>query len=312
MGHIKKVALDINDQMHMKERRLKVAAWEKRISRDGQYEHFTLVTPTRVHVREGVLAKKYNSNKHLSAYKDYYFILFNDCLIYTSVPSSPTSRVSLHTVFELWSCNLTIADAPADSTRKFGFEIITNVKSFKVCAADQKEKDEWLSDLKKCVIETAQNMNSLDLTGAKEAAAAQAAAAKAQAEREALAAVASAAPQPQGGAGPPPSPTGHSILHSAPPSPSAGGGGGGGGSAPNTPKPPAGTIQSNRPAPAPPGGLVPKPPGGPPPPGTLVVGAPPPSAKPHATVTKAASAAQLNTTATDAAPPVPVRPKKKG
>ncbi len=147
-------------------------------------------------------------------------------------------------VLDFATCGLTIVDASPDSTRKFGFELQTNVKSFKVCAASQKEKDDWLSALKQNAKQTTKNVASLMLPDA---------------TIPVLSTIPTPPLTPTPPTAPPPLVTSTSSS-SAPPSPAHT-------TTTLTPQPPAGPRRA----------LTPKPPPGGPPPGSVPVPVKPPA-----------------------------------
>lgn len=93
-----------------------------------------LFSPGRTFIRQG------NLNKYCrKTVKRYRFHLFSDLLTYSSEFSS--GQLSLHRKIDLHKC--IIADIPSDRF-PFGFQIISNQKSFVVCAENTIEKFDWI------------------------------------------------------------------------------------------------------------------------------------------------------------------------
>jgi len=84
---VTRVTTAINSQLLEKERQNRVWEVQTRIERDDRY--VDLMAPGRHIVREGVLKKRYsNSSFQLSKDTEYYFILFNDLLLYAAEKGS--------------------------------------------------------------------------------------------------------------------------------------------------------------------------------------------------------------------------------
>ena len=80
-----KVATEINESIRDKEARDRVVT----CSRHVEGLPYDLVTPARRHIKDSALIKRYNNAKFkLATSKKYWFFLFNDILMYTTVPNA--------------------------------------------------------------------------------------------------------------------------------------------------------------------------------------------------------------------------------
>lgn len=166
MTQVKRVADDINLSFRRREQREKVAQIAARISKDasGLLAREQLVTSSRYYVYEGPLFKRYSKNsKHLSKYEKYYFYLFNDILMYCSMPSNvEKGKLKVHNVLKLSSMTVH-SDGEPDDKRRWAWEMHTDTKSFTVAAESQTEMAKWLELLRHYITQTKRNLGSLDL-----------------------------------------------------------------------------------------------------------------------------------------------------
>ena len=137
---------------------------------------FPLAQPHRYFLLDGVLNKKFarSGMLKLQTWKRYWFILFNDCLLYTTVPAERSSSVKVkHVLFLDMMRVRTVDDAgaaaggrsssggdisgagsggaaaskPAAAEGKWAFEVASSVKCL-VCSCDsEEERDRWVCGL---------------------------------------------------------------------------------------------------------------------------------------------------------------------
>lgn len=165
-AQVKKVADDINTSFRRREQREKVAQIASRITKDGSglLARDELVASYRYYVFEGPLYKRYSKDsKRLSKYEKYYFYLFNDILMYCSMPSNvEKGKLKVHNVLRLSSMTVH-SDGEPDNKRRWAWEMHSDTKSFTVAAETQEEMAKWLELLRHYITQTKRNLGSLDL-----------------------------------------------------------------------------------------------------------------------------------------------------
>ena len=138
------VANEINDGLHKKEARLRV------VEVQAHLEGCTipLVTPTRYHVLDGPLSKKYNNvGFKMNLFKMYHFFLFNDMMMYTTLPNAK-GDCRLKYILPLIDMQvINIQDGALTKDVKYAFELRGSVKSFVVHAVSEAEKQDWVAKL---------------------------------------------------------------------------------------------------------------------------------------------------------------------
>jgi len=159
------VAVEINDGLHKKEARLRVVEVQAHLEGCS----IPLVTPTRYHVLDGPLNKKYNNTGFkMASFKKYWFFLFNDMMMYTTVPNAK-GDCRLKYILPLMDMSVVnIADGILGKDLKYAFELKGSVKTFVVHAFSEDEKQEWLSKLEQAIdnIKTKRARIPFQLTGA--------------------------------------------------------------------------------------------------------------------------------------------------
>jgi len=135
-----KVADDINQGVHIHEAQLRVLDIQNHLTGDHKLE---LVTPTRYYVRNGPLKKFYNKKKIATTGKKYYFFLFNDVLLYTTVPDSNGFCKPKHL---LPLINMELHDLPNAELANC-FEMRGSTKNILVQAATSHDKGVWMTTI---------------------------------------------------------------------------------------------------------------------------------------------------------------------
>lgn len=142
LQYIENIVNDIKTSFDEKESRLRVIEIQAHIEYNPP-----LVIPSRRYVRDGMLSKKYSEPefRFLGQFKKHWFFLFNDIIIYTSMPNSK-GYCKLKRALPL--TNMTINDIPKPSdTGLVGFELVNTVKTISVFAVSQEEKNSWVKSL---------------------------------------------------------------------------------------------------------------------------------------------------------------------
>jgi len=151
------IANDINESFRRKEARLRVIEVQEHLE-GGK----NLVTPTRYHLKDGCLRKMNKSALSLSTFKKCWFFLFNDLLIWTTIPNSK-GNCKLKYMLELM--DMTVKDV-ADNIAKnkeyvHMFEIQTKAKSFRVGCSAENDKKEWMDLLNEHIVNVHKNAATL-------------------------------------------------------------------------------------------------------------------------------------------------------
>eukprot|EP00457_Paulinella_chromatophora_P003890 gb/GEZN01003898.1/.p1 GENE.gb/GEZN01003898.1/~~gb/GEZN01003898.1/.p1 ORF type:complete len:600 (-),score=59.67 gb/GEZN01003898.1/:237-2036(-) len=119
-----------------------------------------IVTPHRTHVLDGPLEKQFNNKSmHLFAWKKYWFFLFNDLLMYTTVPSA---KGKCKVKYQLPLVNMEVKEADA-GRKRFGFEIKSSVKSFFLAASSPQEREKWIQSMSDHIVMTQKKRATLKI-----------------------------------------------------------------------------------------------------------------------------------------------------
>lgn len=161
MSALSALASAINSSLHMHSSYQRVGVLASRILDPP----FPLAQSHRYYICDGILTKKFahNSIMKLQQWKRYWFILFNDCLLYTTVAADRTSTVKVKHVLFLDMMRVRAVDdagtakgSSSDSKSGGGegrwvFEVKSSVKCV-VCSCDtEEERDRWVSNLKEAI-----------------------------------------------------------------------------------------------------------------------------------------------------------------
>jgi hypothetical protein len=107
-----------------------------------------LQAPNRVLIGEGVLMKMCRKKA-----KPRQFFLFNDILVYGTILLSKR-RYSFQHIIPLEQIKVTDieeCDDDSDSDAKYGFVIKSRHKSFVVYTVNEKERNDWVTHISRCV-----------------------------------------------------------------------------------------------------------------------------------------------------------------
>eukprot|EP01083_Nonionella_stella_P160513 524873_1 len=155
---ISRVNKQINIRMKEYETRQRVYEIEERIINLNNYR---LVQPSRMFLKQGYLTK-------VARKKDtrYLFILFNDLLIYCSASKTimHSDKLILHQAIDITDAYFRIEKA--DKHNHNTFEIHSIEKSFLCYAGDNKEREEWIDAIQKCMDEIRTRMDSMSPSSA--------------------------------------------------------------------------------------------------------------------------------------------------
>ena len=120
-----------------------------------QLQNIQFVAAHRSFIRKGPLMKVCRKSVKLR-----WFFLFNDVLVYAA---NIGQNFNLHQF--LPTSSLDISDVPDSTTHQFAFHISNPKKSFKVFAASQEEKVQWLLDLITAIGEEKQKKETFRKSG---------------------------------------------------------------------------------------------------------------------------------------------------
>jgi len=124
---------------------------EKKFEKDKRYHSdlVALATPNRVLLKDGPLSKKFGKlSRQISAWKEYYFFLFNDIIVYTE--KNVLGTYKLKHVVPLRDMKITRGSLPTGEDTLIDIEA-KNGKSFPVNATNQENRDEWFSAINKAI-----------------------------------------------------------------------------------------------------------------------------------------------------------------
>jgi len=156
---IQKMAKDINESLRFQDGTRKVQAIQDKFERDKRF--MDLVSPTRVLVKDGVLAKKFGKmSRHLTSWQEYHFFLFNDILVYAAKTLLGTYKLK-HVVPVM---NMEVKPVRNDKSEPLNLEIKSRGgKSFTVAAGSGDERDVWYEAFKQAI--KLSNPNEVDDIG---------------------------------------------------------------------------------------------------------------------------------------------------
>lgn len=139
VNDIGQVADQINESFRLKEARERVLEVQEHLLDCD----ITLVAPNRYHIKDGPLLKKFNkTSMRLNKFKRYWFFLFNDMLMYTTVP---TAKGYMKVKYTLPLEDMDIASVDDRTKEMYGVQLSSeSVKSFLVLCETQEEKEEWM------------------------------------------------------------------------------------------------------------------------------------------------------------------------
>eukprot|EP00475_Leptophrys_vorax_P037305 TRINITY_DN6411_c0_g2_i1.p1 TRINITY_DN6411_c0_g2~~TRINITY_DN6411_c0_g2_i1.p1 ORF type:complete len:660 (+),score=172.52 TRINITY_DN6411_c0_g2_i1:102-1982(+) len=141
---VEEIAAQIESMMEMSEAREKVVQIQEKVFKN----RVALVSPRRYCIRIAVLAKLHESKSGSSSHKKYLFILFNDLLIYSTVPDKARSA-QLRAEIPLE--DVALENMPDEDNLANAFRIVGPKRSITLFANNPKEKDDWLGDIRSCV-----------------------------------------------------------------------------------------------------------------------------------------------------------------
>lgn len=155
---VTKVTMEINDRLKAEAMQMMVLDIQNRLCKNDRYTD--LVTPTRYLVKEGRITKRYNNR--MSGYfskikgdtQAYQLFLFNDSLIYTSVPTAINRTYQLKAILYLHTLSVD-GCVPDTDTCKYGFCIRGGEKTLMFFADSEAEKGEWVNALDQQISEAA-------------------------------------------------------------------------------------------------------------------------------------------------------------
>jgi len=157
LNQVSKVTDDINHSIKTKEAQNRVIEVQNHLVGDK----ITLVTPTRFHVRDGMLKKKkYNKlGRHFVNWKNLWWFMFNDCLLYTSIPNA-SGRCKPK--YLLPFSQMDIIDLPNTDKDQYMFELTgASTKKITLQASSYEEKISWMDSLREYIDTEKKNLSSL-------------------------------------------------------------------------------------------------------------------------------------------------------
>lgn len=144
---IQAMASALNNSLRQKDAVKKVAELQKKFDKDKRYTQELageLATPTRALLKEGPLSKKFGKkSSQIRSWKEYYFFLFNDIIVYCD-----------RTVLGTYKLKHVIPIREMKVSKGEGFVIelnAKNAKSFPVQATTEAERDQWYTAVAKAV-----------------------------------------------------------------------------------------------------------------------------------------------------------------
>jgi len=177
---LEEIAKMINDSFRLKEARERVVLLDKRLKNLNKFKSYipdcvqnakgnvSLVHQTRYHVKEGVVEKKSRHRlQNMRAYNDRYLILFNDLLIYASVPSSADKgTIDVRNVLTLNKLEVDVVekeekDKDKDKAPKFRFRIKARAEEFVLRVNSANERAEWVAKLEEFSKTTTEKLEKL-------------------------------------------------------------------------------------------------------------------------------------------------------
>jgi hypothetical protein len=145
LDSIKRIATTINGTLHERDNMLKMMSIASQFERDTRY--IELVIPGRHLLKDGILKKKYSQFSHqLSNSKEYYFVLFNDCLVYASFSKNTMKKGNTYKMKHLISLLDLQVEIDSDCGDR-GILISCDEKNFQVKCNDEIERNCWFKML---------------------------------------------------------------------------------------------------------------------------------------------------------------------
>ena len=165
LSSLSALASAINSSLHMHSSYQRVSVLAARILDPP----FPLTQSHRYYILDGVLTKKFAHAGvlKLQQWKRYWFILFNDCLLYTTVAADRTSTVKVKHVLFLDMMRVKAVDdvgaggggssggggggGSKGGEGRWGFEVKSSVKCLVCSCETEEERDRWVSSLKDAI-----------------------------------------------------------------------------------------------------------------------------------------------------------------
>eukprot|EP00808_Paulinella_micropora_P011423 g78077.t1 len=167
---LKKIASLVNESFRLVESRQRVVQYSSRVKGFDKClremykklglpepESLSLVTPSRSHVRSGVLqTQSFSRFGRSNSYSRRYFVVFNDILIYCSVPSNmEKGKLTCNGVMSMDGLKVECVDtnkdqppsSPKDAAWPFPFLLTSTTEEFEVRAETEQERDAWMKEL---------------------------------------------------------------------------------------------------------------------------------------------------------------------
>lgn len=153
---IEDVANHINSSIKLAEARAKVIQIQNRVFRN----RVMLVTPHRYFIKEGEMKKAFNKHGFWNGkLKRYKFFLFNDVLIYSSLPSATHQTSELKHMLPILGMRISVLDD--DPNMSHSFQIHNKEKPLIVKCDNEVEMNEWISAIKSCIEKIEKDAKSL-------------------------------------------------------------------------------------------------------------------------------------------------------
>jgi len=165
---IQAMASALNTSLRQKDAQKKVQELEKKFDKDDpRYKSSLgeLATPTRILIKEGPLSKKFGKlSRQLASWKEYYFFLFNDIIVYTDKTVLGTYK--LKHVVPLRDMKISKGQLPTGEQTLIDIKA-KGGKSFPVNANSSEERDSWFIAIQKAIdsIASAQILSSKASSG---------------------------------------------------------------------------------------------------------------------------------------------------
>lgn len=168
------ITSEVNEEFRRREARERVVTIQSLM-----HERVTLVTPTRYHVHDGTLRKKYGSRWTVRHSRACYVFLFSDLAVYASPPSRGNSKVHYQGSMPLRTASVAVLP-PSEKVKKgceHGFVLRGRPKDLTFYAGSEEDRDQWVKLLAERIRVVKMNMSTLRVSVIAEDAAEDAAAA---------------------------------------------------------------------------------------------------------------------------------------
>jgi len=133
------IFFEVKANAYMKRARTRVMGIQKQLWFPNPEGTLKLVTPTRYHIQDGVMLKKFGKTHVGSSYQNYWFFLFNDMLLYTSLPDKK-GRIQ-----PKYALTLMGAAVSGNSGKPRVFSVKSPVKSITIKAESEESRDYWVA-----------------------------------------------------------------------------------------------------------------------------------------------------------------------